>query len=796
MKQIILFIILIFFGLSQSLIAQKKVTGKVFDESNNNALAGASIKVIGDGIVASNISGNFSVNCGSRIIVTFIGYKPVEKTIKNCDEDFTIGLTPLQEKLNEVEITATSSQSKSLLSQPASITKLSELEIKRGIGLYLDDAINANIPGVSMNRRAVSSGQQFNIRGYGNGVRGTNGANSNFDGQGYKVYLNGIPVTDAEGITIMDDIDFGSVGNVEVTKGPAGTLYGLAIAGVVNLKTVRPEKGITSVKQDVLLGSYGLSRYTTTLQTAGDRSALLVNYGHQKSDGYLLHNASHKKFVNVAADFQPNAKQSISTYFGYSNSYDERAGELTLDQYRLLDYSGNPNYIKNNAHSEIVGFRAGLSHTYNFCSNFSNTTTVFGSSLINNASSAGGWTDKDPVNYGARTSLDTKFALGEGISLSGVTGAETQQQRAQIIGYAMVPDSNNLAGYNRIGAMRSNQFTISSTTSLFSQWTLNLPKDISITAGLGYSNMRIKLNDRFYVATANRAPTTYDTTYKNMFSPHVAINKIFSKQFSLYASYSRGFKAPVSSYFFIPTTGQVNKNLKPEIGDQFEVGSKGALMQSKLIYELAFFNAIFSDKMYAVAVPLNGSTTTTAYTYIANGGKQNHKGIEALVKYSLLESSKGVISAIRPFANVTYSDFKYEDYTFQRIRPNSGNKAVDTFYYNGQNVAGVSRYVANVGVDFSLRFGVYGNINYMYKDGMPITSDNTIKTTSFNLFNAKIGYKKSFGKCIDLDAYFGASNITNTQYPIMVFINQLPDAYVPAALNATFFGGISLKYIL
>ena len=68
------------------------------------------------------------------------------------------------------------------------------------------------------------------------------GINSNFDGRGVKVYLNGIPITDAEGITVLDDIDFGSIGNVEITKGPSGTLYGLAIAGVVNMQTIRPER--------------------------------------------------------------------------------------------------------------------------------------------------------------------------------------------------------------------------------------------------------------------------------------------------------------------------------------------------------------------------------------------------------------------------------------------------------------------------------------------------------------------------------------------------------------------------
>lgn len=60
---------------------------------------------------------------------------------------------------------------------------------KQGQGIFLQDAIETSVPGVIMNRRTVSGGQQFNIRGYGNGARGTNGVNSNFDGQGYKVYV-------------------------------------------------------------------------------------------------------------------------------------------------------------------------------------------------------------------------------------------------------------------------------------------------------------------------------------------------------------------------------------------------------------------------------------------------------------------------------------------------------------------------------------------------------------------------------------------------------------------------------
>ena len=311
MKKIITLIFL--FGASISLYAQNDLKGRVIDAGTGDPLPGATIVVAGKDAVTSDVNGFFAVPCSknTRITISFIGYETVQQLIRDCDASLVVALTPATGSLSNVEITATATQNKSILYQPSSITKVSTLELQRGVGLFLDDAVNGNVPGVTMQRRAVSSGQQFNIRGYGNGINGTRGISSNFDIQGTKVYLNGIPITDAEGITVMDDIDFGSIGNVEVVKGPSGTLYGLAIACVVNLKTIRPEPGKTSIGQDVLVGSYGLRRYTTRFATASDRSSLMANYGYQTSDGFMAHNASTKRFANLATDVKINNKQSM-----------------------------------------------------------------------------------------------------------------------------------------------------------------------------------------------------------------------------------------------------------------------------------------------------------------------------------------------------------------------------------------------------------------------------------------------------------------------------------------------------
>lgn len=798
--------------------AQKIIKGKIVDAATGASLANVNVSFQHGG-TATNEKGEFYLPCNitSKITATAVGYETQQHAIKNCDEEIRIALSPSVRKLETVEITATSNQNKLLLYQPNSIIKLSPVELKRGTGLFLDDAIIQNVPGVTMSRRSVSAGQQFNIRGYGNGSRGTRGISSNFDGQGYKVYLNGIPVTDAEGITTLDDIDFGSVGNVEVVKGPSGTLYGLAIAGVVNLHTIKPEKGKTSISQEALVGNYNLQRYTTQFATVGERSSLLVNYGNQKTEGYTIHNNSQKSFVNAVAEFIPNAKQIINTYFGYSNSYDQRSGELSIAQWDANDYSGNPEYIKRNGHSNVYTFRAGAGYTYAFNNNLSNTTTIFGTGFTSNASSAGGWTDKLALNIGLRSTIDTKFTVSANTTLSGTTGVETQRQNAQTIGYGMIDplgathvwrygDPYFIIGSTTNGSngTTSNVYSVIATSSLFTEWTLAFPKDFSITAGLGWSNLKIVLDDRFYNTTQPNKPTHYDTTYHAGLSPHLALNKVFSKELSVYASYNRAYKAPVSSYFYIPyalnnsETGVVNSHLKPEVGDQFEIGTKGSLLNGKLNYQLAVFDALFKDKFTTVAVP-NPQATATYYTYVTNGGTQDNRGIEALVKTTLYQSSTAFFANISPFANATYSDFIYKDFRFQSVT----GTTVTTLDYSGHEVPGVSKWIANVGVDFTLKPGLYGNVICTYRDPQQISSLGTAEgtpngtpyhVTSYSLLNAKLGYRHSLSRHFDLDTYVGVNNITGTKYPIMVFVNQYPDSYLAGPTEAVYFGSVNLRY--
>jgi iron complex outermembrane receptor protein len=329
---------------------------------------------------------------------------------------------------------------------------------------------------------------------------------------------------------------------------------------------------------------------------------------------------------------------------------------------------------------------------------------------------------------------------------------------------------------------------------------LDLPSDINLTAGIGSSNLNLFLNDRFNTAIVNR-PASFEKKYDGMVSPHVAINKVINKKFSFFASYSRGYKAPVSSYFYITTpavattpatsaSGSLNDVLKPEAGNQFEIGQRGKFLNDRLFYELIYFNTVFSNKMTTVAVASPLNATTTLYSYVVNGGKQVHKGWEANLKWLAYESNNGFLRQFKPFANITVSNFNYGDgFTIQKSVTLTEN-------YSGKSVAAVAKYVANMGFDVLMGDGFYGNMTYNYRDKMPITSLNDFYTTSYNLLNAKLGYQHELSKRLSMDAYIGINNILGTKYFTMVFANQLPDAYVPAATKAQHFGSVSFKYSL
>ncbi|MEZ4687592.1 MAG: TonB-dependent receptor [Bacteroidia bacterium] len=268
-----------------------------------------------------------------------------------------------------------------------------------------------------------------------------------------------------------------------------------------------------------------------------------------------------------------------------------------------------------------------------------------------------------------------------------------------------------------------------------------------------------------------------------------AINKTFNKAVSLYAAYTTGYKAP--SELQCPDFLHRRSEQLAQAGTRTPArsGHQGQHPEQQAVLHWLSFNATFSDKFTAKTVQ-DASNTVTLYSYLVNGGNLNNNGLELSARYNLVESKTAFMKLLRPFFNVTWSDFTYQDYRYE-VAGSNGTKVV--YDYSGNAVAGVAPLVLNAGIDADTRVGIYGNITYNHRSSMYYTSDGLNEAAPYNLVNAKLGFRKSI-KDLSVDVFAGANNITGIQYYNMVFVNQLPDAYIPAPREINFFSGLNVAY--
>ncbi|MSR22394.1 MAG: Plug domain-containing protein [Gemmatimonadetes bacterium] len=136
---------------------------------------------------------------------------------------------------------------------PFAVSVLRGEELHRGrSGVFIEEALQG-LPGVQVqNRFNPAVGERIMIRGLG--------ARAQFGLRGFRVIVDGIPATLPDGQSYLGHLDIGSLGRVEVLRGPASALYGNAGGGVIFLSTRVPSAGPFEVDVEAVGGSDGLMR--------------------------------------------------------------------------------------------------------------------------------------------------------------------------------------------------------------------------------------------------------------------------------------------------------------------------------------------------------------------------------------------------------------------------------------------------------------------------------------------------------------------------------------------------------
>jgi iron complex outermembrane receptor protein len=657
--------------------------------------------------------------------------------------------------------------------------ELTQEDLGRFDGVGMLEAINT-IPGVFMQTRTPFGGARITLRGY---YPSTSGNSPNSNGLGYQVFLNGIPITDATGTTVLDDVDYSTLGRVEVIKGPNSSRYGGFIGGTVNLTTAQPAVG-NILSQQLLSGTDGMLRSNTTYSHATDGSNFVINYGHQGYNGFRTNDFSGKEYLRVSGDFKATGNQTISSYFSYNRSNEGLAGEIDTSDFYNRRAVSDANYLANNSHIAVTSYFAGVADRIQISDQLSNQSSVFGSGRVEDQPFAHGITDVNQVNFGARSAFDWN-AQWDMVGVTGAFGGMIQQSNLTSNGVFITP-----APPYPERPSDSQNFAVNG--SIFTEWTFSFPDQwvLGVGASLNtadFASRNMLKNNQVFDTTA-----TINRAFSGVFLPRASLQKSFGNNWSLYGSVSTGFAPPLLSQI-ISNNGAVDTSLNPEKATQLEVGIQGSWFDRRLSTQLTWFDLDNTNKLV--------SQTIATVTSTVNAGEQKNQGAEFMLSWLALNNKDDAISLLRPWISYTYTDAKYVSFK------SDNNNTAATVDFSGNQVARVPKTMYSLGLDAGTNAGFYLNSTYQFVDKVPVTFDNSTWMKAYSLLDAKVGYRTTIGEHYGLDVYVGGTNLGGSTYYNAIFVGpnykglaQGPDGgtgdgfVLPAPYAAQYYANVKLSY--
>ncbi|MBT1703070.1 TonB-dependent receptor [Chryseosolibacter indicus] len=652
--------------------------------------------------------------------------------------------------LQEVVIQAYATE-RPLKDVAASVGYLPMQDLQRFNNTSIVPVINT-VAGVRMEERSPGS-YRFSIRG--------SSLRSPFGVRNVKVYWNGLPFTDAGGNTYLNLIDLASVGNIEIIKGPGGSLYGAGTGGVILFN--RPIIRNDQVSVSALAGSYGLQRYSVSGQFRNESISGRAQFTHQQSDGYREQSGLRRNTFNTDLSFRIDKNNILSATILYSDLFYETPGGLTLAQFNANPKQARPaagpsrGAVEQNASVNNKTFFGSLSHAATFNERFSLNTgaytliTDFGNFAIGN------YEARKEKNFGVRT--EAKYKVETGAFNFNITGGgELQLSSSPIKVY-----QNN---FGVRGDITSDSDLSSRIGLVFGQAEFSYLEKIYLTLGASANFVGVEYNSLLPVVVNDTR------NFSAEFTPRIAVLGKVNESVSLYASMSRGFSPPTIAELF-PSRQIFDRSLDPEEGTNIEAGVKGNLFNEKLYYEFTAYNF----KLDETIVIRRDASLPGEPEYFVNAGRTQQRGLETTLNWTLLQSKTSFISNLKLRSSYSYNHYRFKDYVS------------NTSDLTGNKLTGVPPTMFFAGLDVVIRNKVYGNFSFNYVDHIPLNDDNSIFARPYKIGAARIGYRSSIGKN-GIDIYTGIDNAFDEKYSLGNDLNAFGGRYFNAAATRNFYLGV------
>ncbi|MEM6299283.1 MAG: TonB-dependent receptor [Bacteroidota bacterium] len=726
--------------------------GKVVDADNLQPVANALITQ-GEEQTYSDINGLFTVSSLSPIRISSIGYRTQVVEVDPNQKFQVFYLTPNVQELNEIVISAFESN-ESLLESAGSVSLLTPKDLKRDNESNISQTLN-RVAGVYMHSGTYNT-NRLTIRGIG--------SRTPFSTNKIRAYYEEIPLTTGEGETIIEDIDMGFLERMEVIKGPASSLYGAGLGGTILLEASSPESSKVTVENNTMLGSFGLWRNQTAFKSSGAQSQIYVGYSQMSSEGYRENNEYDRQSFLLATNFYPNEKATFHLLGNYIDVKGFIPSSINEETFRNNPRAAAGNWLAAEGFESYQKGLVGASLDYQFLPNLEQKTSLFTSFRLANEPRPFNILRENTLSYGLRSRLIYSPNLGNW-ETNFTIGTEYFNEY-----YFWQTYENN----NRTeGAILTDNTERRNCTNLFAQALLKPLKRLNITLGLNYNEMSYRLTDLFTLDSLDQSGK-YE--FEPVWSPRLGINYRISDKIALFAQVAHGFSPPSVEETLTPE-GQINPQIQPETGWNYELGSRG--QAGFFAWEVALFNMQIENLLVA------RRTAEDAFVGL-NAGSTQHRGIELQTNFFPLKSHPDYWQF-----SLTYT---YSDYTFQDFLDEDAGED-----FSGNVLPGIAPHILNLVTDWNLPFGLYGNLNYQFVDEMFLRDDNILKSESYQVLNLKLGYEMHLGQKWYLDFHAGIQNLADERYASMLLVNagsfggNAPRYFYPG-LARNYFGGLKIKF--
>lgn len=467
------------------------------------------------------------------------------------------------------------------------------------------DELTFSLPGVSIsNRENYALGERMTVRGLG--------WRSPFGVRGVQVLLDDLPLTVADGQTIMNMIDPAMVQRVELLRGPSSTIWGNSSGGVLYLSTL-PERDASTLQYRGYVGSYNTLKQELRFNENFGNSRIYGYATYFDTEGFRDHSAATLFRASVGSQHQLGDNSQLKLIANFAKMPKaQHPGSLNEET-----SSDNPKQARQN----FVDSQAGKMFDQ----------AMVGASFLREYESG----ILDISTHGTYRDLQNPLPFGY-IGLERLAGGVRATYSFQElpfdldVGSELKIQRDDRFETDNVNGERGDEVSVEQTENVvnqavFTRMTLPLTQRLNVSAGLRADRIQFEGEDELGTELEGS---------RDFFSlnPSAGITyRVRSSQ--IFANFSTSFQSPTTTELVNRPEGGngFNQNVKPERTIGIESGIRGNNQNLRLQYD---FN-LYAMQVHDLLLPFQ--TESDGPVFFRNEGKTDHYGLEASVQISPTE---------------------------------------------------------------------------------------------------------------------------------------------------------------